>query len=115
MVEEEGKVQLPQHLQHGTPSAGDAAALHHGEGYVYPHMEPGHHVGQQYLPTALLGTYFYSPPEEGYEAQVKDRLARWRAAQGKALGLEQTETLPELSEADVGDIKRRTMGRAESE
>ncbi len=46
---------------------------------------------------------------------MKDRLARWRAAQEKALGLEQTETLPELSEADVRDIKRRTMWRAESE
>src|SRR5216684_1163511 len=57
-VEAEGKVQVPQHLQDGN-----------GDGYVYPHAEPGHHVGQQYLPTALLGTYFYSPSEEGYEAQ----------------------------------------------
>ena len=63
----------------------------------------------------LLGTYFYSPSEEGYEAGVKDRLARWRAAQEKALGLEQTETLPELSEAGVLDIKRRTVRRAESD
>jgi len=47
----------------------------------YPHEQIGHHVGQQYVPTALLGTYFYSPSEQGYEAQVKDRLARWRAAQ----------------------------------
>ena len=76
-------------------------------------MEPGHHVGQQYLPTALLGTYFYAPSPEGYEAQVKDRLARWRAAQEKALGIEQTQTLPELNEAEVLDIKRRTGRRAE--
>ncbi len=67
------------------------------------------------LLTTLLGTYFYSRSEEGYEAQVKDRLARWRAAQEQALGLEQTETLPELSEADVLDIKRRTVRRAELE
>ncbi len=112
-VEAEGKMQVPQHLQDGTPSAGDARDLGHGEGYVYPHAEPGHHVGQQYLPTALLGTYFYSPCEEGYEAQVKDRLARWRAAQEKALGLEETETLPELSETDVLGIKRRTVRRGE--
>jgi len=122
-VEAEGKVQVPQHLQDGTPSAGDARdpsagsgqALGHGEGYVYPHESEGHHVGQQYLPTALLGTYFYSPSEEGYEAQVKDRLARWREAQRKALGIEETEELPELSEAEVLDIKRRTTRRAESE
>jgi hypothetical protein len=68
-VEAEGKLEVPQHLQDGTPSAGDARdpsagsgqALGLGEGYVYPHEEPGHHVRQQYLPTALLGTYFYSP------------------------------------------------------
>jgi putative ATPase len=107
-VEEEGKVAVPQHLQDGNRDARD---LGHGEGYVYLHEQPGHHVGQQYLPTALLGTYFYSPSAEGYEAQVKDRLARWRAAQEKALGLEQTEELPELSEAEVLDIKRRTVRR----
>ena len=74
---------------------------------------PGHHVGRQYLPTALLGTYFYSPSQEGYEAQVKDRLARWREAQQKALGIEQTEELPALSEAEVLDVKRRTVRRGE--
>jgi putative ATPase len=109
-VEAEGKVQVPQHLQ---DSNRDARGLGHGQGYVYPHSEPGHHAGQQYLPTALLGTYFYSPSEEGYEAQVKDRLARWRAAQEKALGLEQTETLPELSEDEVLNLKRRTTRRPE--
>jgi replication-associated recombination protein RarA len=51
---------------------------------------------------------------EGYEAQVKERLARWHAAQEKALGIEQTETLPECSEDEVLDIKRRTVQRAES-
>jgi putative ATPase len=109
-VEAEGKVQVPQHLQ---DSNRDARGLGHGQGYVYPHSEPGHHTGQQYLPTALLGTYFYSPSEEGYEAQVKDRLARWRAAQEAALGLTETETLPALSETEVLDIKRRTARRGE--
>ncbi len=33
---------------------------------------------------ALLGTFFYSPSQEGYEAQVKDQPARWREAQRKA-------------------------------
>jgi putative ATPase len=111
-VEAEGKVQVPQHLQ---DSNRDARGLGHGQGYVYPHAQPGHHTGQQYLPTALLGTYFYSPSEEGYEAQVKDRLARWRAAQEAALGLTGTETLPELTEDQVLDIKRRSTRRPESE
>jgi replication-associated recombination protein RarA len=119
-VEAEGKVQVPQHLQDANrdardPSAGSGQALGHGEGYVYPHEAEGHHVGQQYLPTALLGTYFYSPSQEGYEAQVTDRLARWRAAQEKALGLAQTEALPDLSEAGNKEIKHRLGRRAESE
>jgi len=91
----------------------DARDLGHGQGYVYPHTEPGHHVGQQYLPTQLLGTYFYKPSEEGYEAGVKDRLARWRAAQRAALKIERTEDVPALSEAEVLDLKRRSGRRAE--
>ena len=109
-VEEEGKVQVPQHLQDGNRDARD---LGHGQGYVYPHAEPGHHVGQQYLPTGLLGTYFYAPSHEGYEAQVTDRLARWRAAQEQALGIAQTETLPDLSEEGIKEIKHRLGRRAE--
>jgi hypothetical protein len=46
---------------------------------------------------------------------VKERLVRWRAAQRKALGIEQTEELPALSEAEVLDVKRRTGRRAESD
>jgi len=95
---------VPRHLQ---DASRDAAALGHGQGYVYPHQAPGHHVGQQYLPLALLGTYFYHPSEEGYEAQVKDRLARWRAAQEKALGLSASRVLPPLSADEIEAFKRR--------
>jgi len=108
-VEAEGKTNVPIHLKDGNRDARD---LGHGQGYVYPHTEPGHHVGQQYLPTQLLGTYFYKPSEEGYEAGVKDRLARWRAAQRAALKIERTEDVPALSEAEVLDLKRRSGRRA---
>ncbi|HEY4690087.1 MAG TPA: AAA family ATPase [Anaerolineae bacterium] len=108
-VEEEGKVNVPKHLQ---DSNRDAKSLGHGEGYVYPHELPGHHVGQQYLPTALLGTYFYAPSQEGYEAQVKDRLARWRAAQEKALDLAETQTLADLSVPEIIAIKQKIAKRA---
>jgi putative ATPase len=109
-VEAEGKANVPQHLQ---DSNRDARGLGHGQGYVYPHDRPGHHVGQQYLPTQLLGTYFYTPSAEGYEAEVKDRLARWREAQRAALKIERTEEVPGLSEAEVLDLKRRSGRRAE--
>ena len=108
-VEEEGKVDVPKHLQDGNR---DAKGLGHGEGYVYPHELSGHHVGQQYLPTALLGTYFYDPAAEGYESQVKERLARWRAAQEKALGLGETQTLEDLSVPEIVAIKQKIAKRA---
>jgi putative ATPase len=108
-VEEEGKVAVPKHLADNNR---DAAALGHGAGYAYPHSFQGHHIGQQYLPTALLGTYFFDPSAEGYEGQVKDRLARWRAAQEKVLNLKDTAILPDLSEAEIVAIKRKLTGRS---
>ncbi len=75
LLEEEGQVEVPRHLQDANR---DAAALGHGAGYHYPHEFPEHHIGQQYLPTGLLGTYFYRPSDQGYEATVADRLERWR-------------------------------------
>jgi hypothetical protein len=59
----------------------------------------------------VLGTYFYNPSAEGYEAAVKDRLARWREAQEKALGLKATQTLDELSPAEIISIKQRFAKR----
>jgi hypothetical protein len=59
------------------------------------------------LPGPLLGTYFYKPSEQGYEAQVVDRLARWRAAQRKALGITQTEEIPDLPVETIDEIKHK--------
>jgi len=33
----------------------------------------------------VIGTQFYHPGEQGYEAQVAERVHRWREAQAKAL------------------------------
>ncbi len=83
-IEQEGAGPVPVHLM---DSSRDAKGLGHGQGYQYPHNFPGHHVGQQYLPTDLLGHQFYHPGEMGYEAAVAERLARWRKAQAEALGI----------------------------
>jgi len=103
LLEGEGAVDIPSHLQDANR---DAAALGHGAGYRYPHEFPEHHTGQQYLPNALLGTYFYRPSDQGYEALVSERLERWRGAQRQALGIETTRHAPDLSEAEVLDLKR---------
>jgi putative ATPase len=104
LVEQEGVGAVPRHLQ---DSNRDAKTLGHGQGYQYPHDDPEHFLPQQYLPQSLLGTYFYRPSEQGYEAQVLARLERWREAQRKALGVSKSETLPELSEESIKGIKQK--------
>lgn len=103
-IEEEGQVSVPRHLADGNR---DAAATGQGRDYVYPHDMEGHFTPQQYLPRRLLGTYFYTPSQEGYEAQAASRLEMWREAQRKALGFDRRDALPSLSEAEVLEMKRR--------
>ncbi len=101
-VEEEGKVQVPQHLQDATR---DGRALGHGKGYQYPHEFEGHFTPQNYLPDAIKGMSFYKPGDQGYEAQAAERLAHWRAAQLKALGVEPKEG-PQLTREQEEAMKR---------
>lgn len=103
-IEEEGVTQVPQHLQ---DARRDARALGHGKGYQYPHESPDHFLPQQYLPKELLGTYFYQPSEQGYEAQVKERLARWRQAQRQALSIFRAEEVPDLPQETIQEIKHK--------
>ncbi len=103
-LEEEGQVSVPRHLMDGNR---DADALGHGKDYAYPHEFEGHFIPQQYLPKRLLGTYFYKPSQEGYEAEVTSRLDMWRAAQRKALGISQVEEIPDLTEAQILEMKRK--------
>ncbi len=103
-IEEEGQISVPRHLMDGNR---DAEALGHGKDYIYPHEHEGHFIPQQYLPKRLLGTYFYSPSKEGYEAQVTARLEMWRAAQRKALGITEVENIPDLSEETIQEMKRK--------
>lgn len=103
-IEDDGIVEVPDHLK---DSNRDAKALGHGADYQYPHSQPDHFLPQQYLPRPLLGTYFYQPSEQGYEAQVVDRLDRWREAQRKALGISKTEAIPDLPEQIIDEIKHK--------
>ena len=103
-IEEEGQVSVPRHLMDGNR---DAAAMGHGKDYVYPHEHEGHFTPQQYLPKRLLGTYFYSPSQEGYEAQVTARLEMWREAQRKALGITEVNHIPDMNEEQILEMKRK--------
>jgi putative ATPase len=103
-IEQEGVGDVPTHLKDSTR---DAVAFGHGKGYEYPHMQEGHFIPQQYLPKELMGTYFYKPSDQGYEAQAKTRLEMWREAQRKALGIKRREDVPELTQEQIEAIKRK--------
>lgn len=75
-VEKERAGDVPDHLKDGNR---DAEGLGHGKGYKYPHAYRSHFVPQQYLPDDMQGTFFYDPGNQGYETEVSERLARWRA------------------------------------
>ena len=104
ILEDTGQVSVPRHLMDGNR---DAEAMGHGKDYVYPHEHEGHFIPQQYLPKRLLGTYFYKPSGEGYESQVTARLEMWREAQRKALGIETSVEVPDLSEEMIQEMKRK--------
>ena len=53
--------------------------LHYGEGYQYPHDFPQHFTPQEYLPTALSGTVFYTPAQNPTEDRLRAFLkALWK-------------------------------------
>jgi putative ATPase len=103
-IEDDGIVEVPDHLKDGSR---DAKALGHGKGYQYPHNAEEHFLGQQYLPKQILGTYFYQPSSQGYEKEVDQRLNQWREAQRKALGITETQTIQDMEEKDIQDLKRK--------
>jgi putative ATPase len=103
-IEKEGVGDVPIHLKDNNR---DAASLGHGKGYVYPHMSEDHFNAQQYLPNELLGTYFYKPSTVGYEVTVANRLSQWRDAQRKALGITRIEEIPDLTQEQIDEMKRK--------
>jgi putative ATPase len=66
--------EVPVHLRDA--SYPGARSLGHGAGYEYPHSHPGGWVEQQYLPSELAGSRYYTPTGRGYEAVLARRLAQ---------------------------------------
>lgn len=81
-MEAEGMGQVPIHLM---DSSRDAKGFGHGKGYLYTHSFDGHFIPQQYLPNHLIGSQFYKPSDQGFEAGVKERVKKWREQQAEGL------------------------------
>lgn len=68
---------VPNHLRDGSVWASRQTGA--GQGYRYAHDYPRHVAPQQYLPDDLAGTTYYTPTENGYEAQITRRIADIRS------------------------------------
>ena len=80
-VREHGAKLPPEHLRDAHYRG--AKALGRGEGYVYPHDQPGGVADQPLLPPELSGVRFYEPTDRGLEARLRERIdelrRRWDA------------------------------------
>lgn len=74
VVKQTGTLPIPTHLQDAHYKG--AAKLGHGQGYKYAHDYKNDYVKQQYLPYELTGKEFYKPKGNGYEAKIKEHMAR---------------------------------------
>ena len=73
------RTSVPPHLQDAHYRGSEA--LGRGTGYKYAHNYPNHYVEQQYLPSEILGTRFYEPTEQGYEAQIRAHFDRIKGSE----------------------------------
>ena len=79
-VAERGALPVPLHIRNApTPLM---KQMGYGSGYKYPHDFEGHYVAEDYLPTELKGSRFYTPSESGYEKELKARLRTLREQAG---------------------------------
>jgi putative ATPase len=50
----------------------------YGAGYRYAHEDEPEGMNDRYLPDELAGRVYYEPKAQGAEAQIKERVERWR-------------------------------------
>ncbi|MCI0544954.1 MAG: replication-associated recombination protein A [Actinobacteria bacterium] len=72
LVREGATPMVPPHLR--STGYGGAAQLGHGEGYVYPHDQPGNLTDQQYFPDGVEPEVLYRPGDNGEEMSIASRL-----------------------------------------
>lgn len=68
------------------------AGLGHGKDYLYPHAYKEHWVAQQYLPAGITDSIFYTPGNQGYEAEIKETVLRRRETQLAVLAENERQT-----------------------
>lgn len=74
-VEAQGNLPVPLHLRNA--ATGLMQAMGYGKNYRYAHDHAAHQVQQQHLPDQLKGKRYYTPGDQGAEAQIAQRLQAW--------------------------------------
>jgi len=80
-VTRHGSLPVPMHLRNAP--TGLMKRQGYGDGYEYPHDAPDHFVATPNLPDEMGSPRFYEPGKEGAEAEIAERLARWRRRRGE--------------------------------
>jgi len=75
-VADHGSLPVPLHLRNAPTSL--MKELGYGRNYEYPHDAEGRFVAARNLPDGVPPARFYEPTREGAEAEIAERLARWR-------------------------------------
>jgi putative ATPase len=77
-IKARGALPVPKKLRN--PVTGLMRQEGYGEGYRSAHQFEGHVVpGETYLPDEIADMRFYEPSDEGFEKNIRERLARIRA------------------------------------
>ncbi len=66
---------VPLHLRN--PATGLMKEMGYGRDYKYSHDYEGHFAPMENLPPNLKGRRYYEPGDQGFEAEVAERLERW--------------------------------------
>jgi putative ATPase len=76
LIKKTGSLPVPLHIRNAPTKM--MKELGYGSGYRYAHDESDAVVEQEHLPNEISGQRFYHPQNRGYEAVVRERLAKWR-------------------------------------
>ncbi len=73
-IENASSLEVPYHLRNAPVKA--MAAHGYGKDYQYPHDAEQGIVREHYFPSAMQPQRFYEPTDRGFEAEVRERLAK---------------------------------------
>ena len=80
-VKEKGALGVPLHVRNAPTSL--MKDLGYGKGYKYPHSHGGY-TEQSYLPKELQGKEYYKPTDNGFDKEIKKRLASYKEKRKRA-------------------------------